>query len=269
MKPGRQNAEESSMLQPEPDIGTPPPDRVVGRIETDRFCDECGFNMRTAPVFRDERTRLLLSRCTECGRIHHAATATTAGRVWLQRLGVMAVFAWMALIIFATFVLTMVEMGMQMATLDELTEYVPGGGGRTPRTDMDEYPEFMALVLGVSAAAGFVMILLYSCAAHHWKRIYHMMLAALMPMIPLITAWRAWYHEAPMLEHWAWRYLLLHATVQVTAGLIAALYGRPLVRLLATLLLPSRTRTLIGFLWLADGLMPPAVHPRSAEHGRE
>ncbi len=65
---------------------------MVGRIETDRFCDECGFNMRTAPVYRDGRTRLLLARCTECGRIHDAAQLTSAGRVWLTRLGVFASF---------------------------------------------------------------------------------------------------------------------------------------------------------------------------------
>ncbi|MBL8745414.1 MAG: zinc ribbon domain-containing protein [Phycisphaerae bacterium] len=246
--------------------GSAASEAVVGRIETDRFCDECGFNMRTAPVHRDDRTRLLLARCTECGRIHHAGEATTAGRVWLNRLGVFAVFWWMLAVLIVTFLLLLLETGMQMSTLDALTD---GGGrsGRSVRDDVEHLPEFMALVLGVSAAAGFVMVCLYACAAHHWKRIFHVMLAAVLPLAPMAVAWRAWVYEAPNLERWGWQFLLLHASVQVAGGLVAALYGRAVVRVMATVLLPPRTRALLGFLWIADGKPPPGTVGGSAKHG--
>lgn len=234
-----------------------PPDPVVGRIETDRFCDDCGFNMRTAPVFRDQRTRLLLARCTECGRIHDAALVSTAGRVWLHRLGVFATFAWMAILIGATFALGMLEMGMHFVTLEELTD--GSRVGRIVEDDMEHYVAFMSLVLGVSSAAAFAMITLYACAAHHWKKIYHMFLAAIVPLVPMTIAWRSWISEAPHLEQWGWQYLLAHASVQVSAGIMAALFGRVVVRGLATVLLPPRTRTLLGFLWLADGQLPPGT----------
>jgi hypothetical protein len=239
----------------EPPITTADP--VVGRIETDRFCDDCGFNMRTAPVFRDERTRLLLARCTECGRVHDAALLTTAGRVWLNRLGVFATIAWMFFLAWATFMLGLGEMGLQFATLDELTE--SSRVGRQVEADMDDYWAFMSLMLGLSAVAGFVMVTLYACAAHHWKKVYHMMLAAIVPLIPMTIAWRAWISEAPHLEQWGWQYLLAHASIQVSAGIIAALLGRTIVRGLATVLLPPRSRTLLGFLWLADGKPPPGT----------
>lgn len=240
-----------------PDTNAPTSGSVVGRIECDRFCDECGFNMRTAPVARDDRTGLLLARCSECGRVHHAAAATTAGRVWLQRLGTLALFLWMAAILGATFMLGVVETAMHAVTLEELTQYSPAG--RIVDEDFEQYPAFMAVVLGVSALAGFVMVSLYACAAHHWRKICYAAIAVLIPMVPMTIAWRAWTWDAPHLEAWAWRYLLMHAMVQVSAGILGAIFGRAILRLLATVLLPPRTRTLLGFLWLADGKPIPST----------
>jgi hypothetical protein len=239
----------------------PPADQVIGRIETDRYCDECGFNMRTLPVVRDGRTGLLVARCTECGRLAHAATGSTAGRVWLQRLAVLALALWMAAILGATMFLGFIETIMHALTLDELTEWSPAG--RMLNEDVPHYWLFVSVVLSVSAGAAFIMVSIYACAAHHWKRVLHVAFAVLIPMIPMTIAWRAWRYEAPHLELWAWLYLLAHAGVQVSAGVLGALFGRRAARGLATILLPPRTRTILGFLWLADG--KPIPSPRGGQ----
>lgn len=228
---------------------------LVGQIETDRFCDECGFNMRTLPVWRDSRTRLLLAKCTECGRIHHAAALTLAVRTWQSRIGVLFVVLWMALIVAATFLLGTIETALPMVTLDELTEWSPAG--RILKVDFREYPEFMSAVLGGSAAAGFIMVTLYACAAHHWKRVYLVLFAVVLPLIPMTIAWRGWLHEAPHLELWGWRYILSHTSAQVAGGILAAFFARPVMRLLASAMLPPRSRAALSFLWIADGKPPP------------
>lgn len=235
----------------------PPADSVIGRVETDRYCDECGFNMRTLPVVRDGRTRLLLTRCTECGTLAYAGAATTAGRVWLQRLGVLLLFVWMAGILGVTALLGLFETFMQMITLEEMTDWSPAG--RIISDDVEHYWGFMTLVLGVSCALAFLMISIYACAAYHWNRMFHVAMALCVPLLPMTIAWQSWLHEAPYLESWAWQYLLSHAGVQMSAGLLGAMFGRVAARGLATVLLPARTRTVLGFLWLADRLPIPGT----------
>ncbi len=67
---------------------------LVAEIETDRFCDECGYNLRTQAVRRDTQTGLLLARCPECGRYHAANQETSASRPWLRRLATMLLSWW-------------------------------------------------------------------------------------------------------------------------------------------------------------------------------
>lgn len=43
----------------------------ISRVETDRFCFRCGYNLHQQSVRRDPRTEVLVSRCPECGTFHH------------------------------------------------------------------------------------------------------------------------------------------------------------------------------------------------------
>lgn len=73
------------------------PSPPVGVIETDAFCDGCGFNLHTQKVWRDDRLGLAVCRCPECGRHHAAGTRTTAGNAWLRRAALAGLIAWLIL----------------------------------------------------------------------------------------------------------------------------------------------------------------------------
>ncbi len=74
----------------EPDANPTP----VGVIETDSFCDACGFNLHTQKVWRDPRLGFLVCRCPECGQHKPAAERTTAASAWLRRLGILGLLIW-------------------------------------------------------------------------------------------------------------------------------------------------------------------------------
>jgi hypothetical protein len=82
------------MSEIENGIGT-----VIGRIETDTFCQSCGYNLHTQNVIRDERLDILVCRCPECGRYASAGQATAASRLWLNRLGTTFLTGWVFLLL--------------------------------------------------------------------------------------------------------------------------------------------------------------------------
>ena len=152
---------------------------IIARIETDRFCDCCGYNLRTQHVRRDPGTQLLLCRCPECGQLHPVRDQVTAGRVWLNRLGTLALFLWMLVVLPLGFGLGAAQVGISIIPLEELTNHqrvsvtVPPITPATPigtlttmqttttyryrravRTEMPYYKTFMALVLGLSLVVG-------------------------------------------------------------------------------------------------------------------
>jgi hypothetical protein len=67
----------------------------VAVIETDAFCEGCGFNLRTQAVWRDERLGISVCRCPECGRHHAAGMRTTAGSAWARRAALGGLLAWL------------------------------------------------------------------------------------------------------------------------------------------------------------------------------
>ena len=98
---------------------------IVATLEVDRFCEKCGYNLRTQPARRDPRTEILLCRCPECGHFEYARDGVTAGRVWANRLGTVFTMGWM--VGFAAIVLALgaSQIGITMGTLGEMTTYRP------------------------------------------------------------------------------------------------------------------------------------------------
>ncbi|MFH1748349.1 MAG: hypothetical protein ABIG44_15055 [Planctomycetota bacterium] len=96
---------------------------TVAYVETDRYCDNCGYNLRTQAVRPDPRTGILLSLCPECGSFLAARDNVTAGRAWLRRLGTMLVLIWIPMVIGGAIGLWTAQVGVTFGTFDELTTY--------------------------------------------------------------------------------------------------------------------------------------------------
>jgi len=280
-------------LDPVVEFDRQPP---VALIETDRYCEGCGYNLRTQPVRRDARTRVLLCRCPECGGFRSVREGVTAGQVWLQRLGTLGLFLWIITILAAFFGAGAAQVAFTYLAAEELTTYrrvpVPGtsssqpagsgatttvfAGGRITVTQsgvttttttyrrevrasdpLDRL--FIAAMQGISFALGFVLLLLAVVVFHHWRRWGYVVPAVLVPVVTGVLAWYIWSVEFPHLIDWAEPTFIRQAAANLAGGLTGILLGRPFARLLVTLTLPGRLRQVLAFLWLADGKPPPAA----------
>lgn len=243
---------------PEGEPATLDESNVIAYVESDRYCDSCGYNLITLPVFKDPRTSLFLIRCTECGAVHPAGIPTGRRPVWANRVGAPLLFAWMGLIGFFLFVTGAISTGMHAVAFEELTQ--GRGSDRVPMTDFPEFPYFVALVWGVACVLCFLQVTLLATVAHHWRRWGYFIAAIVLPMVPMLIALQAWRFEAPhLLSSWAPQVLLSQYGVAMIGGLIGAMFGRKIMRVFASLLLPPKSRQMVAFLWICDGLTPPPM----------
>lgn len=90
-------------------------------IETDAFCERCGFNLRSRPVWRDERLGLLVCQCPECGGYQSATGRATALTPWLHRLALLAAIVWVGLSIAYAAALFGSLFGLQAIASESLT----------------------------------------------------------------------------------------------------------------------------------------------------
>lgn len=100
---------------------TAPPARPVAVIETDLFCEACGFNLYTQRVTRDERLGLLVVQCPECGAHQSAHLRVTAGQKWLQRLGLLGLLMWLGVVVGLLIGTFFFFVGVQSAAREGLT----------------------------------------------------------------------------------------------------------------------------------------------------
>jgi len=230
---------------------------TLGLVEIDRYCDECGFNLRGQHVFRDGASRLVLVRCSECGTLTPANQLTTNARgAWFRRLAGVLLLGWIVFLLWFMFIAGVIEVAVQIAT-SELLDL------DHTRSDVYELAARNALELGwyvfVSFAVPAVVMTLIVVAAHHWKRWGYALVAVLLPLIPAMLVHAVARHEFPDAVHRMTPFFKAHTGVQILGGMTGALLGRPFVRLLATLFLPPRARQALAFLWLADRKTPPAL----------
>lgn len=240
----------------------------IACVETDRFCDACGYNLRTQAVRRDPRTEILLCRCPECGRFHPASEAATAGRLWLQRLMTLLLAFWIILIGSAVCGFAVGQGSITAFTLDALTynERVSMPGGRSgrytyvlqPRPVVRE-PGLLCAIsgstsLGLGLFASFAAVVVFP----HWRRWIYSAVALAWPVAVALVVVYIWWTVAPHLMRWGWPYIWGHALVCILGGVVGAAIGRPLARLIVRLCLPPRLRPALSYLWVADGLPPPS-----------
>jgi len=261
------------MSQPETDLGP-----VVGHIQTDTFCENCGYNLHTQAVVRDERLGLLVCRCPECGRHAAAGRLTSASRVWLNRFGTGLLIGWV-LFLLTLFALCSLFLGlaayghlMQDVRFESFQRPAPNRPGQfypmmrytlrgDSRSGMENDIEWQrrelferALLIGVTALLGLVAGGLFAVLLWHldgWRRA----LGLLPALVGCGWSAVAWLND-PMtvwIREWGLRrltFVCLGESAAIAAGIFL---GRPVARGLLHILLPPKLRQHLAFLWAVDG----------------
>lgn len=254
---------------PDRDTGSKP----VACIELDRFCEECSYNLRTLPVYRDARTDIAVVQCTECGRYQSANDTATALRPWLGRVTSVLLVGWMLVIAAAFIWLGMAQGAISYATLDELTVY--GGStvrrvgnqtirtyssGRGPlevQTDIPYYEWFVGSVMGVSCLIAMVSGLIAVVVFPHWRWFASLALVFGLSIGAAAIITLSWRFEAPELLGWSAPYIGGHLCAQLFGGAVGVTIGRPMARLIVRVIFPPSIRPRLAYLWHADGKALP------------
>jgi hypothetical protein len=256
---------------------------VIGQVQTDTFCEGCGYNLHTQAVVRDQRLGILVSRCPECGRFAASGRTTSASSVWLNRFGTILLVVWVVFLL-GLFSLCSLFLGMvayghpSILTTYEAAPYVrvrlntsmptaiqqasyPYRYVRIPRqtnsgnAESDHRELQGRLILASIAAAlalitgGLFSILLWHCKG--WGRLF----ALLPPILGCIGAALAWISDPTtiLIREWGIVQIGLYLLIEIPGVAIGAWIGRPIARLLLKILVPPKARQHLAFLWIVDG----------------
>jgi hypothetical protein len=235
----------------------------IGQVETDTFCEGCGYNLHTQMVVRDERLGILVSRCPECGRFAAAGRTTSASSVWLNRLGTLLLVLWVFFVL-AIFSLCILFIGMAAyAHAIDLWRALEYYNVRLPNPDLRAQVA-LACVAGVLGliTGGLFSVLLWHVRG--WRRVFGLV----PPFLACGGAALVWAGDSPTrgLREWGIVEICLYLLLLVPALAIGAWTGRPIARGFLKLLVPPKARQHLAFLWIVDGKVPPHVRstPRRA-----
>jgi hypothetical protein len=242
----------------------------LGQIETDYYCGGCGYNLHRQAVRRDPRTQILLCRCSECGRYHEARLHSSAGSVWLQRLGKLGLGLWVLLLIGALAIIGMIQLVLIVEAHYMLARPSRGYG---PGGTEAELQIMKMICAAVSFALGYVACLVAVVAMPHWRREGYLAFIVVFAMLILAAAVvYVHFEHVRTLGRWGILVEVCSFTLSLTiiGGIIAAFTGRPLTRLVVMLFVTPRLRPMLGYLWTADGKAAPgAVGARRRGAGGE
>lgn len=254
------------MLRPPPLTDLPADEHVpfelfpqVSSVESDRYCEGCGYNLHGQFVRREPRTEILLTRCPECGRFEPVIGVSSIGRIWMRRLAISLLGGWIAGVILLLIGLTVVQVGIDIAVLDELTHYQLSGSSYilVVRHQYDDAPQVVAGGAVGAFGLGFVSAGLLVVVMPHWRRIAQLGFVIGQALLSLTVAYGIWSFQAPDLAGWAAPILMLNVGLRFAGGLLGLYTGRGLARGLVRAVLPPRFRPPLSFLWTADELPPP------------
>ena len=65
--------------------------------------------------------------------------------------------------------------------------------------------------------------------------------------------------------HGSMDYMAAHTLLCMLGGMLGVIFGRPMARLIASICLPARVRSLLAYLWLVDGKQPKLTSPQNPE----
>ena len=262
-------------------------DGTLACVESDRFCNRCGYNLRTLSIHRDNHTKILLVRCTECGQYQPANDLATVTRPWLHRMSAFFLILWIVFLVAMYVHLGIAQGAVMYGTLEELTGWAAADtfaqppGVQTIVVDgrvvydgrvlirnektmlhavQEDFPHY-TLFVSVMIVLSFVIGLLVSGGATavlpHWRRIGYIVLIPIMPLAAGAIITLAWREEAPHLLSWGVPYVAAYAGVHMLGGMIGVFLGRPALRLIVRIMLPPSVQPRLAYLWLADDMKPP------------
>jgi hypothetical protein len=267
------------------------------QLQTDAFCEHCGYNLHGQRIDRDERLGILVCRCPECGRYHPAAPRVSAASPWITRLGTALLLVWVIIVLAVIVLAGFAFGGIAMMHLDIYTqsfecdatgrqvEYrpVPGSSNysavysdtgapapaqplyraRIRKWEKDSYnPSWLALAATnlLSIGSGLTAGILLVIFLWHWRKSRY----AWVMLYPVVAgAFAALiillndYYD--FVRSWSLLRIGYHALIQGLAMGLGILIGRPIARFLVHLFVPPRPRQQLAFLWYADGKTPPPV----------
>lgn len=237
---------------------------VVCLLDLDQACHICNQNLRTQPVRRDPRTRILVCRCPQCGEFHPVPESITAdvSSDWMKYLARSLMLLWLIIVgglglglamyqcashlLFLELVTTHQTMSSNLAHLSGIEEFVTR---YVPKRHLLEYKYLAFAAVTFTIAIVGVAFTAIPVVFYHWRR---WSIAAFCFIEPAITAGLAcviWRMNAPELFHWGACVIGLLAGTQVIAALAGVILGRPLVRILIHLAVPPHLRDVLRHLW--------------------
>lgn len=271
------------------------PLQKYAQMETDCFCEHCGYNLHGQPVHRDEQLGIMVCRCPECGRFHAAGYRTIAMSIWMSRLATALLTFWiilevtvvvLALISFGAIGITHAQLNLETVPVDKSgreIEYRQVGITGTfqavykdtgqvttnpvsyqARVAVRHYQSWQeawgpSLVMTFfSWLCGFVLAILAVTFVWHWPRGRYLYLL-LLPLLAVgFTIPSFALDFGVQIRGWLAQRMLYEAAVQMVGLVMGIVMGRPLVRLILRMFVPPRPRQLFNFLWRVDGKIAPA-----------
>jgi hypothetical protein len=267
------------------------------RLATDTFCVECGYNLHSQEVTRDERLGIFVCRCPECGRYHPAGTGVTATKPWLSRLAAALLAFWVLIVLFAIFWIVMGMGAVQVGYVETFTyrrqettdgrtvewAQLPNGAGwgavlagttqPAPqyrqlrvlhRQNQNDWRpgkwDFLPFPIG-AAALGFVTGMLMVVFLWHWKRRRYI-LAMFLPfaVAGVVSVIFSQDDEYERIYRWVYEVVFGYAALEFSFMGLGILLGRPIARGVLRMFIPPKPRQHFAFLWGIDNKkMTPAT----------
>jgi hypothetical protein len=241
----------------------------AGQIELDRFCNFCGYNLRTQLIRVEPATHVFMCRCPECFRFHAAQPAGQTSSL-LRIFHPVIPWIWLGACIWFVGFTLFCGAGLTAGLLDELTRtsYQQVNGITVHNVTLRPAVYMREAFIGLIALGAFTTGLLGTSIAtvvfYHWRRWGYRAFAVATPTVSALLVTLPWIlFHAPNLASWSIMHASINAGLQIVGGLLGVVLGRPATRGLVRLLMPPAWRPPFAFLWLADGRTPPSALPPS------
>jgi hypothetical protein len=215
------------------------PQTPIGQVQGDSFCAHCNYNLFSQIIFRDERLKIAVCRCPECGGFTAGAALGMAATRAQHRTAVGLI------VIYVLFLLAFFSIGAAILF-----------GLQTEVVSEASYEDFSmgpAIWAGILAGLGGVAVAAF---LWHIRRRFQIICLAVPILLALLT-WgnHTWGGPQPGVL----KALAAITALQVAAMAVGVLAGRIITRGILTLLLPVGVRRYLNFLWLVDGKTPPGT----------